>query len=335
VAGVSAKTVSRVLNQEPGVAAATAARIQAAIATLGFRRNEMARMLRTGDGARALGLVVHDLDTPHSAGVAGAVARAARDQGFLVITGSSHGDPGSERQLVSWLLGRQVDGLLLMPSGDGHDYLSAELQRGLPVVLVDSTVAGIEVDCVVIDNVDGARQATHHLLRHGHRRIAFIGDRPGIPSADQRLDGHQQALATGGIWVDAELIRTGLTDLQSAQQATQQLLALKAPPTAILAAGSWLALGAARALERSGTALVGFDDLELADLSKTPLTTVSCAAAGIGSSAASLLLARLAGSLRPAQKIVLPAVLSARGSGERRPDVGPQPGVTRRWYRRS
>src|SRR5207248_7093482 len=173
---------------------------------------------------------------------AGAVARAARDQGYLVVTGSTNGDPGAERQLVSWLLDRQVEGLLLTPSANSADYLSAELERGLPMVLLDTAPAGVEVDSVAADNVDGARQATHHLLRHWHRRIAFIGDHLGIPGADQRLDGYQQALATGGIWVDPQLIQTDVRDLEAAQQATRQLLALTSPPTAIVAAGSWLAL---------------------------------------------------------------------------------------------
>jgi len=169
VAGVRTKTVSRELNGGPGVAPATAAAIQAAIATLCFRRNELARLLRTGGRARTLGLVLHGLDTPHGAGVAGAVAQAALEQGYLAITGSTQGDAGAERQLISWLLDRQVDGLLLMPSGDGVDYLSAELKQGLPMVVVDAAPAEIDVDSVTVDNVDGARQATHHLLRHWHR----------------------------------------------------------------------------------------------------------------------------------------------------------------------
>src|SRR5205823_4716252 len=127
----------------------------------------------------------------------------------------------------------------------------------------------------------------------------------GIAGTDQRLDGYQQALATGGIWVDPQLIQTDVRDLEAAQQATRQLLALTTPPTAIVAAGSWLAVGAARALERSATALVGYDDLELAELAEASITTVSCAAAGIGSSAVALLLARLGGSAQPAQKVLL------------------------------
>src|SRR5207302_3228506 len=106
VAGVSAKTVSRVLNAEPGVAEATATRIHAAIATLGFRRNEMARMLRTGGRAKTLGVVVDGLDIPRHASLAGAVARTAGEQGYLVLTGTTNHDPATERRLVRWLLDR-------------------------------------------------------------------------------------------------------------------------------------------------------------------------------------------------------------------------------------
>jgi LacI family transcriptional regulator len=334
VAGVSAKTVSRVLNGEPGVAEATTARIRSAIAQLGFRRNEMARALRTGGRTRAVGLVIDELDSPHAAGIAGAVARRAREHGYLVITGTTAGDPAIERRLVGWLLGCQVDALLIAPAGDDHRYLSPQLGGGLAVVFVDRPAEGIETDCVVIDNVDGARQATHHLLRHWHRRIAFIGDRPEISSAAERLDGYRQALATGGIWLDPELIRMGVQDVEATHKSVENLLALSNPPTAIVAAGSRLAAGAMRAHERSGIALVGFDDLDLPVLQKAPLTTVSCAPGDIGSSAISLLLARLDGTAKAVQKIVVPAMLTARGSGELRPGVAAPQRTGRRWYRR-
>jgi LacI family transcriptional regulator len=333
-AGVSAKTVSRVLNSEPGVTGATAARVVAAIAELGFRRNELARMLRTGGRAKTLGLVIGELDEPHSAGIAAAVSRAARDKGYMVLTGSTEGDPATERELVGWLLDRQADALLIAPAGDDHRYLGPELGRGLAVVFVERPAQLIEADCVVADNVDAARQATQHLLRHRHRRIAFIGGRPQIFTAAERLAGYRDALATGGIWVDPELIRMGVEDASGGRQAAQQLLALSTPPTAIVAAGSRLAMGVVQALERSGTAVVGVDDLDLAATMQTPLTTVSCDPAGIASSAVSLLLERPSGEPRGARRIVLPVTLTARGLGELRPGVGGRLAATRRWYRR-
>jgi LacI family transcriptional regulator len=294
----------------------------------------MARALRTGGRARAIGLVINELDSPHAAGIAGAVANQAREQGYMVIAGSTYGDPATERRLVGWLLGCQVDALVIVPSGADHRYLAADLAGGLAVVFVDRPADGMEADCVVIDNVGGARQATHHLLRHWHRRIAFIGDRPETFSAAERLEGYRQALASGGIWLDPELIRMGVQDVEAAHKAAANLLSLNSPPTAIVAAGSRLAAGALRAHERTGIALVGFNDLDLPDLQKTPLTTVSCAPGDIGSSAISLLLARLAGTAETVQKIVVPAVLTARGSGEHRPGVAGPQRTGRRWYRR-
>jgi LacI family transcriptional regulator len=293
-------------------------------------------MLRTGGRARTLGLVIDELDNPHFAGIAGAVARVARnqEQSYLVISGSSDGDAATERQLVGWLLDRQADALLIVPAGDDHRYLEPELKRGLAVVFVDRPPRLIEADSVVMDNVDGGRQATQHLLRHWHRRIAFIGDRPEIATAAERLEGYREALGTGGIWVDPELVVMGVHDVQGARQAAQRLLALSTPPTAIVAAGSRLAVGVMRAAERSGMAIVGFDDLDLADMLKTPLTTVACDSSAIGATAASLLVERLRGSAQPVQKIVLPVSLVARGSGEVRPGVGGQRAATRRWYRR-
>lgn len=334
VAGVSAKTVSRVVNSEPGVTAATAARVTAAIAELGFRRNEMARMLRTGGRVKTLGLVIEELDEPHFAVIAAAVSRAARDRGYVVVAGATGGHPATERQLVGWLLDRQADALLIVPAGDDHRYLGTELQRGLPVVFVERPPQLVEADSVVADNVDGARQATQHLLRHWHRRVAFVGDRPEVFSAAQGLAGYRDALATGGIWVDPELIRMGAQDAAGGRQAAQQLLALSAPPTAIVAAGSRVAMGVVQALERSDTALVALDDLGLAGRLKTSLTTVSCEPAAIAAAAVSLLLDRPADKPRGARTVVVPVALTTRGSGEQRPGVGAPKAATRRWYRR-
>src|SRR3954463_11440854 len=164
-AGVSLKTVSRVINAEAGVAPTTAARVAEAIDVLGFERNDLARTLRQGGSSATLGLVIEDLANPFYATVAQAVEVAARDRGFLLITASAREDAERERELAGALLRRRVDALLIVPAGPDHRYISGR------VVFLDRPPRGIEADTVLLDNLGGASAAVEHLIAHGHTRI--------------------------------------------------------------------------------------------------------------------------------------------------------------------
>jgi LacI family transcriptional regulator len=319
-ANVSLKTVSRVVNREPGVKTATAARVGEAIARLGYRPNEMARTLRTGRVTRTIGLVIEDVSNPFYSAIARGVEEETRAQSSLVIAGSSDEDPERERALVQLLLERRVDGLIVVPAGADHRYLLPELRHGTPVVFVDRPPGRLKADVILLDNAGGARAAVAHLVAHGHRRIAIVADAPSIATAQERFDGYCDALAAAGIDVDPELVRLDPHDAADAEQAVRELLALPSPPTALFTGNNRMTAGALRALgRRKRVALVGFDDLELAELVKPPVTVVAYDAAELGRRAARLLWRRLAGDRRRPQRVVLPTTLLARGSGE----VGP------------
>src|SRR5687768_1370659 len=193
-AGVSLKTVSRVINAEAGVAAATAERVGAAIAELGFQRNDLARSLRQGVSSSTLGLVIEDVANPFYSAIAQAVEAAARERGFLLITASCEEDPDRERELVHALLRRRVDALLLVPASHEHGYLA----DATPVIFLDRPPVGLEADCVLLDNLGGARRAVEHLLAHGHERIAMVGDTAELYTAAERLAGYHEALREAG-----------------------------------------------------------------------------------------------------------------------------------------
>src|SRR5512132_1635780 len=207
-AGVSPKTVSRVVNREAGVRADTAARVEAAIARLGFARNDVARSLRHGR-ASARGLVIEDLANPFCSTIARAVEDAAHAHGHILITGSCDEDPERERRLVLRLLRRSVDALLIVPAGGVLRCLLGELSSGTPVVFLDRPPRGVAADAVLLDNVGGARTAVEHLLAHGHRRIAFVGDAPVRFTAGERLDGYRAALRDAGVAADDAPVRAG------------------------------------------------------------------------------------------------------------------------------
>ena len=320
-AGVSLKTVSRVVNDERGVRPETAALIRDAIDRLGFRRNDMARALRSGQRTRTLGLVIEDVSNPFYSAITRGVEEVARRRGMLVIAGSSDEDPQRERELLHLLWERRVDGLLVVPTSDDHRYLLPELERGTRAVFIDRPPGKIDADVVLLDNTGGARAAVRHLLDHGHRRIATIGDEATIFTAIERLRGYREALEEAEVPIDPALIRLGAHDAGSAEVAVDDLLALRDPPTAIFTGNNRITVGALHALARGNrqVALVGFDDLELAELLSRPTTVVAYDAAEMGRQAAELLVRRLAGDATAPQRLVLPAKLIARGSGELRP----------------
>jgi LacI family transcriptional regulator len=318
-AGVSVKTVSRVVNREAGVRSDTAARVEAAIARLGFARNDVARSLRHGR-ANALGLVIEDVANPFYSVIVRAVEDAAHARSHILITGSCEEDAERERELVLRLLQRSVDALLIVPAGHDHRYLLPEIGAGTPVVFLDRPPRGIEADAVLFDNVGGARAGVEHLLHQGHQRIAFVGDPPRLYTASERLHGYRAALRDAGVGHDEGLVRTGSHDAAAAEHAVHELLALPSSrrPTALFTANNRNTVGALRALRDgdSAIALVGFDDFELADMLAVPVTVVRHDPAAMGRIGADLAYARLDGEDTLPQRHTIACELVVRGSGE-------------------
>jgi LacI family transcriptional regulator len=316
LAGVSIKTVSRVVNDEPNVSAATAEKVLAAIETLSFRRNDLARNLRAGTSSATIGLVIEDLSNPFYGAVAHAVEEVARAHGAMVITSSSEEDGGREKELVTALLQRRVDGLLIVPAADDHRYLQTELTMGTAVVFLDRPPAKIKADLVVFDNIGGAARGVQHLLSQGHRRIGLLAPDGTISSVRQRVEGYEQALAEAGLEVDPALLALDCVDPAGAAAATARMLAARNAPTAFFAVNNRMTVGVVRAVWRAGkkTAIVGFDDLELAELLPLPVTVVAGEPAEMGRRGAELLFGRLDGDVSGrTRKIVVPTTLMDRG----------------------
>jgi LacI family transcriptional regulator len=245
------------------------------------------------------------------------VENAARDRGLLLITASAREDPEREHELVTALLRRRVDALLMVPAGPDHRYVLGNGEH-VSAVFLDRPPGAIEADTVLADNAGGARKGTEHLLARGHVRIAFVGDDGDLYTARERLAGHRAALAAAGVAEDPALVRTGNHDAEAARAAVEELLALPAGarPTAILAANNRNTVGAVRALAgRAGRiALVGFDDFELADV--LGITVMWSDPALMGERAAELAFARLDGDDGPPRRVTIPTELVIRGSGE-------------------
>jgi LacI family transcriptional regulator len=318
-AGVSLKTVSRVVNGEPGVATATAERVHDALGRMSFRRNDLASSLRHKVTTSTIGLVTEDLANPFYAALAAAVGEVSRGHGFLVLSGSSDESAQREREVLTAFLGRRVDGLIVVPTGGSQAFLEPERAAGVQLVFVDRPANGICADTVLIDNAAGVLTGVRHLVQHGHRRIGYLGDKPDIYTAAERVRGFRQGVAAFGLASDKGLLREGLHDAAAAEDQALSMLRDSNPPTALFAGNNLITAGVLSALRRHGTrrvGLVGFDDFALADLVDPPVTVIAQDAEALGRRAAERLFARLAGDLGPPVTEVQPTRLIARGSGE-------------------
>ncbi|PXY20734.1 LacI family DNA-binding transcriptional regulator [Prauserella muralis] len=318
LARVSIKTVSRVVNGEPGVHPDTAARVHEAIDRLGFRRHAGASTLRRGTATGTLGLVVEDVGNPFYSELNRAVERVAAAHGSQVLTGSSDSTPDRERELALEFCARRVDGLLVVPSGERHSYLAAEQRAGTPVVFVDRPGGELAADAVLVDNAGGTAEAVAHLAARGHRRIAFLGDDAGLFTARERLRGFREGCAKAGVPYDERLVRLHRPTERGVGEAARAVLDGPGAATAVVTGNNRVTVHLLRALATRARrpALVGFDDFELADLLDPPVSVIAHDVAALGRTAAELLFARAHGDTSPPRKVVLPVRLVPRGSGE-------------------
>jgi LacI family transcriptional regulator len=321
LAGVALKTVSRVVNAEPGVSPELEARVRRAIEQLNYQRDANAATLRrVGGKTQTIGLVLEDVSNPFSSELHRAVEDAARERGVLVFAGSCDEEPERERDLIGSFRERRVDGIIVVPASHDHTYLYEERRAGTALVFVDRPASHLDADSIVSDNFGGAAQAVAHLLECGHRRIGFLGDLLSISTAAERLRGYAHALERAGIPLDDEVVRTELRDPDAAARAVDEMLALPDPPTAFFTGQNLLTIGGVHALRRAGRerdiALVGFDDISLADLLDPAISVVAQDPQAIGHAAADQLFRRLDGDTAPAVHRVIPVALIARGSGE-------------------
>jgi LacI family transcriptional regulator len=319
LAGVSIKTVSRVVNQEPGVAPELVGRVLDAVGLLGYRHNLTASSLRRADHKTAtIGLLLEDISNPFSSALHRAIEDVARHRGTLVVEGRSDEDPDRQQELLHALVSRRVDGLIAVPASGNQNALLRERRLGRPMVLVDRLAP--EADSVVVDNRAGVGQALRHLVAHGHRRIAFLGDLRSIWTATERHAGYVEALAAEGIMLNPHLVRMDVHGIDVAEAIVRELVAAADPPTALLAGQNLITIGAIHALQRLGwqhrVALVGFDDFPLADLLNPAVSVIAQDPTGLGQAAAELLFARVDGDRTPPRHVVVPTRLVPRGSGE-------------------
>ncbi len=298
-AEVSIGTVSNVLNRPHLVRQATRAKVEAAIAELGFVRNDSARQLRAGS-SRVIAYVFLDASNPFFTDVARGAEEASRESGLALLMCNSNGEAAREAEYLDLLLQQRVHGVLITAADDDAPMLRSLPTLGVPVVLVDRRASGEQDWCSVgVDDIRGGEVAVAHLIEQGHERIAFVGGPPSIPQVADRHEGALRAITQAGrALADLVVIATDSLTIAAGREAGQRLAGLPARerPTAVFCANDLTALGVLQQLMHLGirvpddVAIVGYDDIDFAAAAAVPLTSVRQPAQQLGRTAAELLL---------------------------------------------
>lgn len=321
LSGVSIKSVSRVVNQDPNVSPKMRERVDRAVRQLGFVPDASAAALRRSDHrTRILCVVLQDLGNHFSSRLFHQLENSPRLRNYALLTASLEERPKKERRIVNDLLERRVDGLILTPTSSNQEYLQASVDAGLAVICVDRRPSGLSVDSVTTDNWLGAVKGTEHLISRGHRRIAFLGDFTAIESSNDRLAGHLDALRSAGIVADPRLIYTGIRSVEDGRAALDALFLAGVEFTAVFSARNDLTVGAVSCLQAKGLqheiGLVGFDDTPMSRLLDPPLTVVEQDIEVLADHTAERIIARVGGDDSAVHDIVVAPHLIERGSGE-------------------
>ncbi len=319
-AGVSASTVSHVLNATRFVSDDLRQRVRHAMDELGYEPNAVARSLKVNRSA-TVGLLISDISNPFFTELVRSVEDVAQANGYTVILCNTDENPANEETYLRELRARRVDGLLVTPTSGPHDYLGKLAHTRFPIVFLDRDAGSLPVPTVLLDNEAAAYAAVRHLLGLGHSRIEAVVGRPLISTTTERLEGYLRALGDADVAVDERLIVNGWSRIDGGAAATDTLMTLEERPTALFSGNNLMTIGALGALEAHGlvvpddVALVGIDDFPWASVLRPQLTTVAQPTYELGSTAAELLLGLMRGTGQGhAQRVVLPGRLIVRES---------------------
>ncbi|AMM85181.1 LacI family DNA-binding transcriptional regulator [Martelella lutilitoris] len=328
-AGVSVTTVSATINDSAPVSATLRARVNAAIAAVGYVPNPVARNLRLGR-SRQIGLLVPDIAAPYAASIARSMQAALSDKGYSMFFASNGDDPARELADIARMSDHQVAGLVLFPTCLGERYaenIIPALRR--PTVIIDRIIEGAPFDCVVDDNALGARLIVHHLLQLGHRDIAVIAGRTGISVSDDRLEGTRAALSEAGHPVPDNFVYTHHQREDQAFRAAQDLMSRQNRPTAIVTINTMQTRGVLQGLKSMGlkapddVSLISFDGLHFSAGFDPEITSLDQDIPAIAEAAAGMLIERLEAEdttarATPPRLLRLPSRLIVRSSCRRR-----------------
>lgn len=320
--GYSVSTVSRVLHDQSNkykISEDTKQAVRKAADELGYRPNMLARGLRLNQ-THEVGVIVPDISNPFFATLVKSMAGELRKTGYSIFVCDADENTKLEAESLQILLEKKVDGLILAPVGLEFSHLKKAAQSNIPLILVDRCFDALAVDSVSVDNFRGAYLAVQHLIREGHKHIAFIQGLPGTYVNEGRLQGYKRALLDAKIPLDEKLIAGEDFRNYNGYLETKLLLKLPTPPTAIFTAGDLIAMGTLEALREEqrrvpqDISLVTFDDPSFATYLSPALTAVAQPVDKMGEIAVKLLFRRMRTPEGEPKKILLEPQLFVRNS---------------------
>jgi len=316
-AGVSVATVSRTLNRSDRVSPEVRDRVTAAVESLSYRPNAVARSLKSRN-TRTLGLVIPNVTNPFFTQMARAVEDAARERGYSLIFGNTDEDPGKEAEYLEVLLEKQVDGLIVSPARATSPQLEGLVRDGVPVVFLDRYVSNIEAPVVRSDGRRAVDELVEHMMSFGHEKLAIISGPSETVPGRERLEAFLNGAENRTVPIGEEYVKFGDFRRESGFETMRELLNLEEPPTAVFAANNLMALGALQALKRAGVrvpedmSFASFDDVSWFELVEPSITAIAQPVSELGIAAAEMLPALVGGE--EAESVILDAELVVRGS---------------------
>jgi len=320
-AGVSHMTVSRVINNKEGILQATRERVLKAVKKLDYRPNSVARSL-VSMKTKLIGILVPDIDNPFFSCMVKSTEHIANERDYTLMLGDTGGEIGNEKQYLDIMLGRMVEGVILvtprMPDTDISSY-----GNRIPLVVVDRKLNDTAITHLYADNRKGAALAVEYLIMLGHRRIGFISGPGGVQDSIHRENGYRDALARHGIQYDTRLVVRGNFLLNSGYRSFDYFLDLQEPPTAVFSSNDIMAFGLIKRARERGVSIprdlsiVGFDNISVSALIEPPLTTVDHPVIEMGTRAIELLLREIASEANDERCVRLENTLVVRDSAVR------------------
>ncbi len=317
LAGVSASTVSRVMNGSRPVSPELRTRVLAIAERFDYKPSELARNLRRGRAAM-VGVLVSEIQNPHFASLVGAIEEALYARGARVLFCNSGEDSAKQSAYLDVMIAERVMGVVISPTtAEGDPAVAHLMDRGIPVVAIDRPVSDPRADLVVSNNAEAMAAGTQLLVESGRRHIGWIGGRPGVWTTTERLAGYMSTIRRAGL---EPITAHGEFNVEMGYQTTERMLDEHPELDALVIANNQMAIGALQALRSRAVAIpealavVAFDDPPWASLTEPPLTTIAQPIREIAQAAVEQLFHRIAARAMPPQRIVLECHLQVRGS---------------------
>jgi LacI family transcriptional regulator len=319
IANVSKATVSRVINNKSeGVSEETAQRIRKIINELGYRPNTLARSI-VNSKAKMLGLVIPDITNPFFPQLVRGIEDYANSCGYTVFLCNSDNDPKKEERYLLSLIDKRVDGVILASASSHSSILDQMNNYKIPFVIVDRPLNNESVDlCVYANNYNVVYAAVEHLIRSGHKRIAFLGGTKNVITTNERYEGYKNVIKDANIPLRKSLIRFGDYSIISGAEMVESLIENNTDFTAIMAGNDLIAIGAVKTLKKRGIRIpedceiIGFDGIEIAEIFDPSISTVVQPVYEIAVESAKLLLGKINGEITSPRKIIVEPTLVLR-----------------------